>query len=348
MRYLLNIIYLSLIGLAAPVIAWRAWRHGKYREGWREKLWGHVPRLDPHPQRVWFHAVSVGEVNLLPGVIASLRLAQPQLDIVVSTTTQTGMQLARQHFGHAAVFYCPLDFTWSVNRALDHIKPTMLVLAELELWPNLIIQAKERSVSVAVINARLSDKSFRGYRKLRRLIRPMLRSLCFVGAQDPTTAERFATLGVPHNRIQVTGSIKFDGAPTDRGHREIARLRSLGGIAPQHRVMLAGSTIEPEETIVLEIYKKLQANYSQLRLIVVPRHPERFETVANQIDAAGLRCRRRSAMHAGEAIVVLHGPPIRKRGTIEGARLIDSAPTLLRAAGLPVPETLEGRGLEVF
>src|SRR5688572_24521091 len=166
MSYLLNIAYLVVLIAASPWLAWSAIRRGKYREGFAAKLFGAVP---PHEDavrpRLWLHAVSVGEVNLIGSLVREVEARQPEWECVVSTTTVTGYALAKKKYPHLTVFYAPLDFSWAVRRAMRRVRPTLLVLAELELWPNLIRAAQEQGAKVAIVNGRLSARSYRGYRR---------------------------------------------------------------------------------------------------------------------------------------------------------------------------------------
>lgn len=292
-----NLAYLVAIFLASPVLVYRALRQGKYRHGWDAKLRGRVQIPETNQPRVWFHAVSVGEVNLIGGLVAGLRQQRPDLDIVVSTTTVTGYELALKRFPADRVFYCPLDLSWAVRRTLRSVRPDALVLAELEVWPNLIRHARRRGASVAVINGRLSESSYRGYRRLRRWIAPTFARLSLVAAQDPTYADRFAALGTDPNAIRVTGSTKFDDAPTSRDTEAIHGFRRLLAVHPGQEIFVAGSTQAGEEAIALQAYAALAARFPRLRLIIVPRHAERFDSVAAEVRRAGFRCRRRSELH---------------------------------------------------
>ncbi len=216
MPYLLNVVYLILILCFSPYLAYAAVRYGKYRDGWGPKYFGVVPRRAGNRPCLWLHAVSVGEVNLLQPILSQLGQEHPAWECVISTTTRTGLALARKKYAGCQVFYCPLDFTWSVRHAMLRIRPSVLVLAELELWPNLIRAARQHGARVAIVNARLSDKSYRGYRRIRPLTRRVLEQVDLIAAQDETYAARFRALGAPAAAVHVTGSIKFDGAQTER------------------------------------------------------------------------------------------------------------------------------------
>ena len=247
MPYLLNLVYLALLAVAMPWLVWRAIRQGKYREGFAAKLFGRVPRRESDRTCVWLHAVSVGEVNLLGTLIGQIRGSRPDWECVVSTTTVTGMALTRKRYADLSVFYCPLDFSWAVRAALGRVRPDLLVLVELELWPNLVRAARERGARVAVINGRLSEHSFRGYRRIRPLVARVLKTIDLLAVQDETYAQRFRQLGARPETVHVTGSMKYDGAQTDRRNPATERLRRLAGFAEGEPVFLAGSTQEPEE-----------------------------------------------------------------------------------------------------
>jgi 3-deoxy-D-manno-octulosonic-acid transferase len=294
--WLLNVVYLTLLAIASPWILWSAVRHGKHREGFAEKLLGRVPRRAGTKPCVWLHAVSVGEVNLLATMIAELSRCLPEWEFVVSTTTKTGYDLARRKYADRTVFYCPLDFSWAVANALRRIRPSLLVLAELELWPNLIAAAKRQALGVAIINGRLSDKSSRGYRRLRPWVARVLRQVDVIAAQSEEAGQRFLALGARPATVHVTGSLKFDGAQADRNNARTAELENLAGISQDDVVFLAGSTQEPEEQYALEVFKRLSPHYPRLRLILIPRHPQRFDEVAALLNRNGVKWLRRTAL----------------------------------------------------
>ncbi|MEO7404585.1 MAG: 3-deoxy-D-manno-octulosonic acid transferase [Burkholderiales bacterium] len=277
---------------------WQAIRTGKYREGYREKLLGLVPRRESDGTCVWIHAVSVGEVNLLATLLKELRAAHPNWQFVISTTSRTGYELACKKYADLSVFYCPLDFSWAVHAAMRRIRPSILVLAELELWPNLIMAARAHGARVAIVNGRLSDHSFPGYRRIRPFVAHMLRQIDLIAAQNEESACRFRALWAPAQRVHVTGSLKYDGAQTDRRNARTRSLRDLAGIADDDIVFLAGSTQDPEEQIAVEVFRRLAPQHPRLRLILVPRHPERFDAVARELDASGVPWLRRSLLDA--------------------------------------------------
>lgn len=307
MRYLLNLAYLSLLLVAAPWLIWAAIRHGKYRQGLPQKLLGLVPRLDQTGSlRIWLHAVSVGEVNLLKPILHRLICAHPDAEIVISTTTKTGFELASRQFDKHTVFYFPLDFSWAVRTAISRLNPDLLVLVELELWPNLLMEAERCRVPVAIVNGRLSDRSTRGYLKLGVLTRRWFSSVHLVAAQSQTCALRFQQIGVPKERVRFVGSIKFDGANSDRSNSRTTEFRRLAAIEDDDVVFLAGSTQHPEEKLVLAAWQNLVSEFPKLRLILVPRHPERYGEVARMLDVACVDWKARTSMSSGDR----HASPV--------------------------------------
>lgn len=297
MPYLLNLVYLLLILLGLPWLLYGAVRKGKYREGYAAKFLGLVPRRATSQKIcLWLHAVSVGEVNLLAPLIREIQQRRPDWQCVVSTTTATGMALASKKYAELTVFYCPLDFSWAVASAMRRIRPDVLVLAELELWPNLVRAARQFGARVAVINGRLSEHSFRGYRRIRPLVARLLKQIDLVAVQDETYAGRFRDLGALPAAVHVTGSLKYDGAQTDRNNPATVRLRRLAGFADEDQVLLAGSTQEPEEAVVVEVYRQLSRNWPRLRLVLVPRHPDRFRAAARLLDSSGIPWQRRTEL----------------------------------------------------
>ncbi len=297
---ILNLIYMLVILLASPWLVYCAVAKGKYREGFRQKLFGLVPDSNNNDGKmcVWLHAVSVGEVNLLGTLIEEIGRQQPDWRCVVSTTTMTGMRLAKKIYPELTVFYCPLDFTWATRAAVRRVRPDLLLLVELELWPNLVRAAKREGARVAVVNGRLSENSYRGYGRIRPLVAGLLRQIDLIAVQDESYAQRFLDLGASDQSVRVTGSMKYDGAETNRANAKTVRLRELAGIVEGDVegdvVFLAGSTQEPEEAVALDVYRRLSERWPRLRLVIVPRHPERFDSVAKHLDESGVAWQRRT------------------------------------------------------
>ena len=294
MPCLLNLIYATLLAVCSPFLVYRSLKTGRYREGWREKFLGQAPHRIGDRPCVWLHAVSVGEVLLLRTVISEVQRRRPGWDVVISTTTRTGLSVARRTFPDLVTFYAPLDFSWSVQQAVARVRPTVLALVELELWPNLVWSAKKAGARVVIINGRLSSQSHKGYRKIRKPLGPTLRRIDAVAAQTGEYASRFVDLGIPESRVRVTGSVKFDGLETNRANPKTLAIRRAMGLAPSDLIFVAGSTMEGEEAAALAAYRQARRFYPNLRLVLVPRHAERFDQVASWLTSQGERVVRRS------------------------------------------------------
>jgi 3-deoxy-D-manno-octulosonic-acid transferase len=300
MRYLLDALYLCALTLLFPWLLFKACTTGKYRRALPAKLLGlaRAPdelARDPQP-RVLFHGVSVGEIHLLRQVVAAFRQRHPEYACLISTTTDTGFDEARQRFPDLTVVYYPFDFSWAVRRTLRHLDPALIVLAEGELWPNFLIAAKERGVPVASINGRMSPRSYRDYRRLGGLGRWLLGHLDLCAVQTREYADNLRSLGVAPERVHVTGSVKYDGVSASRSNPRTNELRTLFDVRPDDLVWIAGSTQAPEEEIALDIFRRLQPAHPNLRLFIVPRQKDRFDEVARLLERSGLPFARRSAL----------------------------------------------------
>jgi 3-deoxy-D-manno-octulosonic-acid transferase len=290
----------SLLLAAALLVSLPWWllemlRHGKYREGWRQRL-GRVPeRLLQHPasETIWIHAVSVGEVLAISRVVDDLRAQLPGCRLVISTTTDTGQNLARERFGQEHVFYVPLDFTFAIRPYLRALHIRVLVLAESEFWPNLLRLARESGASVAVVNARISDRSLPGYLRFRALFGRIMQNVQLFLAQSDEDARRLIAIGAPAARVRVGGNLKFEIKPPSRSTLSalLAGCIERENIRP---VVVAGSTLEGEEPILLDSMREVLACYPRALLILAPRHPQRFDAVAALLTSSGLRFARRS------------------------------------------------------
>jgi 3-deoxy-D-manno-octulosonic-acid transferase len=329
----LNVIYATALIISSPWLAWRFLRYGKNRRGWSQKLWGRVPlgvanksRIGSDDDRnleaaigeeegresIWLHAVSVGEVNLLAPIIERLKRDLPDATLSLSTSTETGYDLACNKYIDITIFFFPYDFTWAVNEVLRRIRPSLIVLAELEIWPNLISIASRYRLSdqtnaadnqggggipIAVVNGRLSESSFRGYRRLIWPVKSSFQKLALVAVQDEIYAERFRQLGCDPQRVVVTGSVKFDGIRTHRANEQSQRFRQLFDVRQGETVFLAGSTQLEEDLLAAQTFLTLIDRYPNLRLILAPRHPERCDELEHQLKEFGLTVVRRSKMH---------------------------------------------------
>jgi 3-deoxy-D-manno-octulosonic-acid transferase len=299
MSWLFDLAYCALLAAVSPLLLWRMVVRGKYRTGWGEKLFGRVPFRVGHAPCIWFHAVSVGEVLQLEPVLAELPQRLPGVEFVISTTTPTGRSVASAKFPGHQVCYFPLDFSWAVREAIRRLRPTAIVLVELELWPNFVFHARRSGIPLALINGRVSQRSSRGYARIRPLMARLLDCFDVLAAQNALYAGRLADLGAPRDRLHVTGSIKFDRVTTNRSNARTEELRRSFNIAPSERVFIAGSTQSPEESAALDAYTAARTTHPELRLIVVPRHKERFDEVARLIESRGMPLFRRSQAEPG-------------------------------------------------
>ncbi len=302
--YLLDLIYAIILLILSPWLLYRVLFQRRYRSGWGQRF-GAVPKRYSRQPCIWIHAVSMGEINAIGTLVKMLGQVLPQFEIVISSTTDTGMARAKSLYGQAhRVFFYPWDFSFAVQRAFDRIRPDLCILMELEVWHNFTAIAARRSVPVVVANGRISSgKGFPRYRRIAPLVRPMFRRLALVLAQDETYARRFGILGVPAERVKVVGSLKYDTADTGETVAGAAELAGKLGLAAEGGpVWVAGSTGDGEEAIVLDSYESLrrQARFQAVRLAIVPRKPERFEEVARLIESRGYRLVRYSRVKAGE------------------------------------------------
>ena len=306
MPWILNLAYVVLLLVVSPVLLYRRYVHGKYCDGWGEKIWGRLPERDGSRPCLWLHAVSVGEVLQLRPLMTLLTAQRPGWDFVITTTTRTGLDVARKEFSQHTVCYCPLDFSWAVRNAISRLKPSAIVLVELELWPNLVLTASRLGIPLALINGRVSAKSFRGYLRIRPLVAWLLQCFDLLVAQNREYADRLLALGAPSERLHLTGSIKFDGVQVDRSNSKTAELRQFFGLRSDEKVLIAGSTQAPEELFALDTWQSLRSEFPNLRLILVPRHKERFEEVAALVTSRGLTLQRRSnsGRSAGDVLLL--------------------------------------------
>ncbi len=304
MRWIADLVYL-LAGLAySPVAIYHALFLGKNRRGWVERFGG-VPCFSSERRRVWIHAVSLGEMNATPRLAAAIAEAAPDLEVVFSTTTDTGYRRGLELYGADRVFRFPLDFSWVVSRTLRRVNPAMIVLVELEVWYNLVVSASRRGIPVVVVNGRLTARSARRLAWLGAVGRSMFRSLSWVGAQDDTIAARFRALGVPPERLEVTGSMKWDTAQIADAMDGADALGKALGFDGSRPVWVCGSTGPGEEGVILDAYRKVLAMQSASAdrtpmLVIVPRKPERFDEVSRLIEQSGFACVRRSRRPDGE------------------------------------------------
>jgi 3-deoxy-D-manno-octulosonic-acid transferase len=294
-----DIAYGLGVGVSAPYWLIKPSARKKVLTAFRQRMCKiDDPGRDMARPAVKIHAVSLGEINATQSLVAKLKQASTVPHIIISTTTETGYARARQLYGGMAsltVIRYPLDFSAAVTRVLDGLRPDVVVLMELEVWPNFLKACERRDIPVVLVNGRLTTSSYRRYRMIRPVAAGMFRRLAGVCVQDQTYANRFIELGASPGRVLVTGTMKFDTADVaDRvpGDDELAT--ALGLFPGAEPIWVCGSTGPGEEEIILRAYRQLLAKHSRLRLAIIPRKPERFDEVANLIESMRFRCVRRS------------------------------------------------------
>ena len=278
-----------------PHFLFQALTHGKYVAGLRQRL-GSLPVNEASKPVIWLHCVSVGETQAARPLVEKLKATFPQHSLVVSTITMTGQKLARDLFKNEAsdVFYFPLDWRWSVRRALRTINPTAVLIMETELWPNFLRECEKRRIPVALVNGRISKQSYRRYSLIRVFFSRMLSSLTMAVMQSDADGERIASLGLSPEKLFVSGNLKFDSRPASTSQDKTEEMRARFSFQNGVALVLAASTHAPEEKIIVEAFRELRKTRS-VRLLIAPRHPERFQEVASLLQDSGLTWARRTA-----------------------------------------------------
>ena len=315
---MLLFIYSQLVRLALPLILIRLWWRGRQaparRKNWCHRL-GYVPRMTGRV--VWVHAVSVGETIAAGPLVRQLLARDPRTRVLMTAMTDTGQAQARKMFGDQVSYaYAPYDTPGALRRFLKRVNPAVLVIMETEIWPNMIVQCHRRDVPSILVNARLSERSARGYEKVRALVAPVMDSLTWIAAQAESDARRFRRIGVSASRVEVTGSVKFDVEIPAATRSAASELRASLGERP---VWIAGSTHQGEDAILLAAHRKLLAQYPSALLILVPRHPERFDAVAELSCAEGFAVARRSREASSEKTEVYLGDAMGELMMLYGA-----------------------------
>lgn len=295
-----RVFYTLIYALLLPVFLLRLWWRGRLNPGYRRRIrerFGLLPHR-PRANGLWIHAVSVGETLAAAPLVKSFREHYPDVPVMVTTTTPTGSEQVQRLFGPSVFhMYLPYDLPPFWSWFLNSLKPGLLVIMETELWPNLLAACEDKKIPVMLANARLSEKSAQGYERFAALTRPMLDQLTLVAVQNAQDGQRFLQLGLPEARLEVTGSVKFDmqipAGIQERGNE----LRSQWG--GERRVLALASGHAGEDELLLDLLPQLQQHCPDLLLLLIPRHPERFDAVTNAAHSRGLRVRRRSQGVAG-------------------------------------------------
>jgi 3-deoxy-D-manno-octulosonic-acid transferase len=319
-HWIYSLGFCAFLAGALPGFIWQAMLRGKYRRGLGERF-GSVARWTGKAAPVWLHAVSVGEAMAAAPLARELTVRHPQIPLLVSTVTETGRGVAEQRLPAARFVFFPLDFGWVVGRALDRLRPRVVLLTETELWPNFLVACARRGIPVVVINGRISPRSFPRYRLVRPWFGRVLSDIRLFCMQTAKDAERILLLGAPADRVRVVGNLKYD-LPTLGVAPDVAGVRTGLGLPSDRRVIVGGSTHRGEEEILLQAFLTLRSSRHDLCLLLAPRHPERLEEVERLVRRVGLSWVRRSQLPA----VSLEGVPVILLDTMgELARLYAAA-----------------------
>jgi len=293
-RTLYNVIFLIGFILASPYYFFRLQRRGNWRQGFAQRFAKYPPELKQsitNSHVIWIHAVSVGEVGLCTQLISALEPLLPNVKIVVSTTTTTGMaELRRRLPTHVSKIYYPIDRRKYVNRALATINPEAVILVEAEIWPNFIWRVQRLGIPLFLVNARISDRSFPRYRRFAFLFRDLFATFGCVGCQNEEDARRLLAVGCRPEAVKVMGNLKFDAAKLDeRRTLDVPAMLLQLGVAPESLILVAGSTHAGEEMVLANLARRLRSRFLNLFLILVPRHAERCREVGRQLRAQGVK-----------------------------------------------------------
>lgn len=301
MYILYSLLLVCGLVLTLPWWLFQMLRSGKYRAGLSERL-GLVPeriKTAAQPGSIWVHAVSVGEVLAVTNLVRELQGANPENPVFISTVTQTGQYLARGRFGEASAFFLPIDHGLAVRPYLDVLQPRLLVLAETEFWPNLLHLMKKHGASIAAVNARISDRSFPRYRRFRWFFARVLKQIDLFLAQTEEDARRLVAIGAPSERVRVSGNLKFDVRVTTASALAEDLRRAIPSDSP---VLVCGSTGEGEEEILFRAFQDCRQSHPNAVMILAPRHPDRFDQVAELISELQIPLIRRSSWNTTRPI----------------------------------------------
>lgn len=289
-----DLIFLVLAIIYLPIYLFKR----KFNPGFLLRL-GILPKDLELNRPIWIHAVSVGEVMAVRRLVEELRKSYPQKKLVISTVTPTGNKVARNILTkNDFITYLPLDLSFIVRSVIGKIKPSLFIIAETEIWPNLISSLFRNNIPVALVNCRISDASFRGYLSIKFLLKPLLNKINLFCVQTKTDADRLSRLGAFQNKIKVTGNMKFDTTDyTDKETTDFTDYRRKMGLVSGEKLWVAASTHRGEEEIILEVYKSLLDNFTNIRLLIAPRHPECSAEIINLIKKSGFKAMKISLLN---------------------------------------------------
>ncbi|MEK6621521.1 MAG: 3-deoxy-D-manno-octulosonic acid transferase, partial [Planctomycetota bacterium] len=302
MSTIFDAAYVTALTVGSPYFLPKLLLSNRFRTGLAQRL-GRIGNREEKRPCIWIHCASVGEVITVKTLVNSLEKEFNNWDVVISTNTTTGQGVARRYFPKKNIFYFPLDLSWVVERSLDAIRPDCVILAELEIWPNFLMALARRRVPVALLNARISEKSMRWYRVLNKISHGFFESLTkkenVFCARTKADAARLKAIGIADEQISVTGNMKYDNIVTTVLEDTKTRLLHLFGIKKEEKIFVCGSTHEGEEAIILRIFKRISSQYPNLRLVLAPRHIERSNEVIRLIESLELKVLRKTLLDKG-------------------------------------------------
>lgn len=302
MSTIFDAAYVTALAVSSPYLLPKLLLSDRFCTGLAQRL-GRIGNREEKRPCVWIHGASVGEIITVKTLVNSLEKEFNNWDVVISTNTSTGQGVARRYFPKKYIFYFPLDLSWVVERSLDAIRPDCVILAELEIWPNFLMALARRRVPVALLNARISEKSMKWYRVLNKISRGFFESLTkkenVFCARTNADAARLKAIGIADEQISVTGNMKYDNIVTTVPEGIKTRLLHLFGIKKEEKIFVCGSTHEGEEAIILRIFKRISSQYPNLRLVLAPRHIERSNEVIRLIESLGLKVLRKTLLDEG-------------------------------------------------
>jgi len=313
--------YSIILYLLSPLIFLHLWLRGKkapaYRKRWQERL-GFIASKNLEKQSIIFHCASVGEVVAATPLIKKLQLEHPNTPIIITCNTPTGTeQIKRSFLNTVEHVYLPLDFPCATNRFLKSLQPKMICILETELWPNLIANSHKHNIPVILLNARLSEKSLKGYKKVASLSKSIMQGITQLAAHNESDANRFIALGLDKQKVITTGSIKFDIKINKNTSDKVAKIKQQ--LIQKNPIWIAGSTHPGEDELLLKTHQELLQYYPDALLILVPRHPEQFDKVATLITDANLSFERKSSLSNECNAQVLLGDTMGELGILYGA-----------------------------
>lgn len=290
MPIIFDSIYLTASVLGAPYILFKMLTSERHRSGLYQRF-GIVSERTSKKPGIWIHGASVGEIITAKSIVEKIDREFPEWETFISTTTNTGYSVAKQNFSGKPIFYFPVDLSWITRKVLRRIRPSCIILIELEIWPNFLVSVYEENIPLIIVNGRISNKSFKAYRIISRISGAFYNSLTnkmnTYCARTELDAQRFRDLGISSEQVFVTGTMKYDNIPTHTNENSKNELADLFRIKDNDLVLIGGSTHEGEEEILLRIFERLSKTYPNLRLIIAPRHIERTRDVSRLIEKKG-------------------------------------------------------------